>query len=144
MEKDGFSDVIAIDEDKSLRTFSNREERFTREDASPLPNIALTEVDTDDFDADGFPDILAQVETEKYFFFWGSADGFSVDRSTELGKFGVELDETDLALENTLVSAPDIGNERKTCIRFYWGKRLELKKECSLLPIFPRNRRGNK
>lgn len=143
LEKDGFSDVIAIDEDKSLRTFSNREERFTREDASPLPNIALTEVDTDDFDADGFPDILAQVETGEVLLFWGSADGFSVDRSTELGKFGVELDETDLALENTLVSAPDIAERTKDLYPLLLGQASGIEEGMlTLADLFPETEEG--
>lgn len=122
LEKDGFADVVAVDDKKTLQTFSNQGERFTREKTSSLPDVSLADVDTGDFDVDGFPDILARASSGDLLIFWGSANGFSADHSTKLGNFGLSLDETDLALDNTLISAPDIAERTEKLYPLFLGK----------------------
>lgn len=119
LQGDGFDDILALNDKQKLRLFQNKSEILKRDRSYPLPNKNFIQLDTADFDRDGHPDLLTGNVDGETGIYWGSADGFSETAYTRLGNFGAQVEGGNIALDNTLVSIPNITERTKKIVPLY-------------------------
>lgn len=122
VDGDLLDDILILEKDGSLAAYKNRDEYLEPYTDISFPNVSLQTIQTADFDADGLSDILGYDDAGVVSVFWGSASGYSDDRKTIVGSYGAKVDGGNLAINNTMVSMPNISSRVSEVYPLLLGK----------------------
>lgn len=88
LNRDGRPDLIVMHKSDRAELFYGTGTTFPSEPATSLPTRAADQCATGDLNGDGFPEIVfanhGHTDEQTSFIYWGSADGYSTVRRTEL------------------------------------------------------------
>jgi hypothetical protein len=108
-----FDDIVILDKNGKLAAYKNQDTHLELYTDLSLPTVGIDSIQTADFDRDGKSDILAHQKNGVISVFWGEKNGYTNTRKTVVGSFGAKVQGGNLAINNTMVSMPNISQWAK-------------------------------
>lgn len=106
--QDNKDDLLVFSDEGKLFVYENTRTSFRKRNDLQMPEADFESVQVRDFDLDGFPDLLGYEKNGDISVFWGNKNGYSSNAKTRLEGFGARVDESNLALDNTMISVPGL------------------------------------